>query len=299
MLFILALLSTTPWSADKVDIIRENGESIVHLIGNVVIDDTKTRITSDEARLYENQHYVMLERSVKIADNHGDITADHAVYYFQDRRGILRGNVTLTARDEIIRSDSLLYRGVESSVEMYENIDIEDRKNNLRASGRRGWYDLDEDKGILSGEPKIHILRTEKNPIIMNAREFHLHTREHLFYGHDSVVAFIDSITVYCDTIMYDLEADTGTVASPYVVEQQNILKGETGRFRMKDKDIDFFEVHEGWSRYFSESGSKNIVEGDTIRIMFRDNKALSITVHGNAKGTMTLKQEEEEDAGD
>ena len=133
----------------------------------------------------------------------------------------------------------------------------------------------------------------------MNAREFHLHARENLFYGHDSVVAIIDSITVHCDTITYDLVADTGTVAKPRVVEQQNLLEGMTGRFRMLDNEIDYFEVRDGWSRYYSESGSKNIVEGETIRIVFRDNKALSITVHGDAKGTMTHKQEVEEDAGD
>jgi len=299
MVFILLLFSTTPWSADKVEIIREHGESIVHLIGNVLIDDTNTRITSDEARLYEAQNYVVLERSVRIADKHGDITADYAVYFFQDRRGVLKGSVALIAQDEIIRADSLLYRGNESIVEMYENIDIEDTKNNLQASGQRGWYDLDEEKGVLSGEPKMHILRTEKEPIVVNAREFHLHTRENLFYGHDSVVAVIDSITVYCDTITYDLEADTGTVTNPYVVQQQNLLKGATGRFRMLDNEIDYFEVCDGWSRYYSEGGSKNIVEGETIRIVFRDNKALSITVHGNAKGTMTHKQEVVEDAGD
>jgi lipopolysaccharide export system protein LptA len=299
MLLIFVLFTTTPWSADRVEIVREQGESIVHLIGNVLIEDANTRITSDEARLYETHHYVVLERSVKIADKHGDITADFAVYHFQDRRGILRGSVTLAARDETIRADSLLYRGIEGNIEMYENIDIEDRKNNLRAFGKRGWYDLDDDKGSLSGKPEIHILRAEKDPVIMNAREFHLHTREHLFYGNDSVIAVIDSMTVYCDSIVYDMEVDTGTVANPYVVEQQNILKGESGRFRMKENDIEFFEVQKGWSKYFSESGSKNIVEGETIRIMFRDNKAQSITVHGNAKGTMTLKQEVEEDAGD
>ncbi len=299
MLFILVLCATTPWSADKVEIIREGGESVVHLIGNVLIEDAKTRIASEEARLYENQHYVVLERSVKIEDNNGDIKADYAVYYFQDRRGVLRGNVMLTAEDETIRADSLLYLGAEESVEMYENIDIEDKKNNLRAFGSRGWYNLDEDKGGLTGKPQMHILRTEKVPVIMSAREFHLHTNENLFYGHDSVVAVIDSMTVYCDSIVYDMDVDTGTVANPYVVEQQNILKGTSGRFRMKENDIDFFEVHEGWSKYFSESGSKNVVEGETIHIVFRDNKAQTITVQGSAKGTMTLKQEVEEDAGD
>ena len=112
MLLVL-LLCVTPFSADKVEIIKENGESVVYLVGNVAIEDEHTKITCAEARLNEAQKYVILLNHVIISDKSGTINADYARYYFDDRRGYLSGNVTLTRSEEIISADSLYYNGME------------------------------------------------------------------------------------------------------------------------------------------------------------------------------------------
>jgi hypothetical protein len=83
----------------------------------------------------------------------------------------------------------------------------------------------------------------------------------------------------------------------PVVLEKENELKGESGQFIMKNKEIESFSVQHGWSQYYTEEGSKNVVEGDAISIVFRDGKAIKIIVDGEPKGMLRLKRKAE-DAG-
>jgi lipopolysaccharide assembly outer membrane protein LptD (OstA) len=86
MIFIF-LLAFTPFVADKVEIIRENGESTVHLLGNVIIEDEQTKITCTEARLNDTKGVVVLYFDVMIVDENGEIHANAATYYFREKKG--------------------------------------------------------------------------------------------------------------------------------------------------------------------------------------------------------------------
>lgn len=287
----LFLLCVTPFSADRVEIVEKDGERVVYLVGSVIIEDEHTKITCAEARLSEVQKYVILRNDVNIIDKNGTINADHAQYYFEDQKGYLRGHVTLTRAEEIISADSLYYNGSEEFIEMFSNVKIEDKKNDMVAQGGRGWYDLNNDEGHLIDNPAVEILREQKEPVTLWAREFQLKTDNNEFYGFDSVKAIIDSITVYCDTFLYNVKSEQGVLAKPLIVEKNNELEGKTGQFIMKDKTIESLCVTEGTSTYYTKEGSKNVVEGSEIRIIFNEGKATTIIVEGKPKGFLSLKK--------
>jgi len=291
------LLSLTPFSADKIEIIKEENTSVIHLLGNVKIEDENLKIACREASLHEAEDYVVLIDDVSIIDENGKIQAEFAIYYFDEKKGYLRDSVVLLTGSEIIRADSLYYDGVEELVQMFGNVMIEDKKNNLMAYGEQGWYNLSEDEGCLFKGPRLEIVRENKEPMKVKAQEFKLLADSNKFFGFDSVTAVIDSITVYCDTFSFDLKEDHGTMVNPVILEKNNELRGETGTFKMKDKEIESFGVHRGWSTYYTDEGSKNTVEGEEINIVFRDGKAIKIIVDGEPSGILRLKRKEE-DAG-
>jgi lipopolysaccharide assembly outer membrane protein LptD (OstA) len=292
-MLLIILLCTTPFSADRVEIIREQEERVVHLLGNVVIEDEKTRITCDEAFFHETQNYVILLKNVSIVDGNGEMKAQTALYYFEDMQGYLTGSVSLHRTDQTISADSLYYSGRDARVEMFSNVTIEDQKNNVRAIGGRGWYDLQLDDGYLLEHPLMNINRENKDPIRITALMFKLDTDSNQFYGIDSVVALVDSITIYCDTFTYHVDSARGEMAQPFVVDEKNTLKGDRGQFRMKDNEIESFSVEHGWSRYYTDEGSRNVVEGKQIRIVFSNGKATRIEVDGEPEGVLYLKGEE------
>ena len=302
----LLLAALTPFRADKVEIVQEDSASIVHLIGNVVIEQESTMITSAEAILNETAGYVRLFRDVVIKDKTGDIMAQQALYYFHDKKASLSGTVELRTDTETLSSDSLDYDGVTKQVLMHRNVKIVDEKNDLTAYGSRGWYDLAEDHGSLTGEPHLDVARAPADsgaaprpPMTVVANSFMLYARDNMFWGYDSVTAVIDSITVDCDTFAYDLKKESGTMVRPRVTEKTNELAGTQGSFQFRDKTIEYFSVQQGTARYTTREGSKNFIEGEQITVFFSNGEASRVVAGGQPRGRLLLKSEETgEDAG-
>jgi lipopolysaccharide assembly outer membrane protein LptD (OstA) len=286
------LFALTPFVADKVEIIRENGESTVHLLGNVIIEDEQTRITCAEAMLNDTKGVVILYSDVIIVDENSEIHANAATYYFREKRGYLGGDVELLTKDETIRADSLHYDGIHGFVEMFSNIQIDEPKNNLVAYGQKGWYDLHKEQGYLTEDPRMEIFRDNQPPFTISAQEFELIVPDNTLYGYDSVIAFIDSITIYSDTFEYNLKTERGNLVRPIIVDRENELTGESGQFQLKNKNIESFSVEQGWSTYSTDEGSKNVVSGLKISIIFTEGKATKIFVEGRPQGSLYLKPE-------
>lgn len=294
-MILFFLLCVTPFSADRVEIVKqEGGTSVIHLLGNVKIEDEHLKIACSEASLHEAENYVVLIDDVSIIDENGKIHAGFAVYYFDEKKGYLRDSVVLFTGSDIIRADSLYYDGVDELVQMFGDVTIEDKKNDLMAYGGQGWYDLAKDEGYLMEGPRLEITRENKEPMRVKAQEFKLLADSNEFFGFDSVTAVFDSITIYCDTFSFNLKEDHGTMVNPVVLEKNNELRGETGQFKMKDQQIESFSVRRGWSRYYTDEGSKNIIEGEEINIIFRDGEAIKIIVDGEPSGILRLKRKEE-----
>lgn len=297
-MIIFFLLALAPFSADKVEIVKENGESIVHLLGNVNIEDEQTKITCSQARFNETKNYAVLTKNIHIVDQQGEINADFATYDFNSKQGFLKENVFLVRKNETFSSDSLVYDGMKHHVEMFSSVVIEDTDSTLRAFGTYAWYDLEEEVGFLMDNPSLEILREERSPMFVQAQRFRLDNKMNLLYGFDSVVATIDSVVVTCDTFIYDVKAENGTMMKPVITEVNNQLIGKTGRFVMRDNDIESLSVYDGWSEYYTEKGTKNVVEGEEITILFDDGHATRIIVTGAPKGVVHMR-EGKADAGD
>jgi hypothetical protein len=65
----------------------------------------------------------------------------------------------------------------------------------------------------------------------------------------------------------------------------------------MKDNDIETLSVYSAWSVYFTKDGTKNIVEGERITIVFEEGQANRIIVTGEPRGVVHM-HESNEDVG-
>jgi len=291
---LLLLLNTTPFKAKRVEIVKENGENIVYLLGNVEIEQEDTKISCNEAQLNEIKGTVLLKDSVVIKDKNGEIRAENAIYHFEEKMSTLRGNVRLISEKQIISADSLDYDGDRRYVKMYKNVCLEDKKNRVVAYGGEGWYDLYSEIGSLIKGPKLEIIRENKTSMVITAREFFVKNKEELCYGYDSVVGVIDSINLFCDTISYNISKEIGFMTNPLVIEKNNELKGLNGEFGLKNKTIDYFKVSYGVASYWTDEGAHNIIEGTSINILFQNGRAFKVLVEGNPKGKLYLKEHKE-----
>lgn len=287
-------MALTPFRADRVEIIEEERERIVYLLGNVVIESDEAVITCDEARISEAHGWVRLSGAVKVLDANGEINARSATYYFNENRAYLSDSVIIVTARERIMSDSLYYDGTRNWVEMYGDVLIEDDRNNMVVSGESGWYDLARDEGSLSGDPELRIMREDKTPIVVYANAFALLTRDDQFRGYDAVRAVIDSINIQCDTVSYDLRSEAGEMVRPVIREKNNELTGTRGEFRLRNREIELLDVVNGRSVYYTKEGSKNTVEGGRIAVTFSEGRVVMIRVDSLPRGVLYLKRSQE-----
>ncbi|MBE0433245.1 hypothetical protein IBX73_07250 [candidate division WOR-3 bacterium] len=293
-MIVLFLMALTPFRADRVEIIEEERERIVYLLGNVVIESDEAVITCDEARISEAHGWVRLSGAVKVLDANGEINARSATYYFNENRAYLSDSVIIVTARERIMSDSLYYDGTRNWVEMYGDVLIEDDRNNMVVSGESGWYDLARDEGSLSGDPELRIMREDKTPIVVYANAFALLTRDDQFRGYDAVRAVIDSINIQCDTVSYDLRSEAGEMVRPVIREKNNELTGTRGEFRLRNREIELLDVVNGRSVYYTKEGSKNTVEGGRIAVTFSEGRVVMIRVDSLPRGVLYLKRSQE-----
>lgn len=292
---VLLLFALTPFRADRVEIIEVERERIVCLFGNVVIENDEAVITCREARINEAQGLIELTGAVRIQDANGEINAGSATFHYEENRGRMRDSVVIVTDRERITSDSMYYDGARNWVEMHGNVLIEDDQNSMTVTGQTGAYDLARDEGSLSGAPELRIARAGKTPMIVQAVAFALFTRDDQFRGYEGVRAIIDSITVYCDTFSYDLRDETGALVRPVIREKNNELAGAAGEFRLKNQEIERFDVVDGRSVYYTREGSKNTVEGGRISITFSAGQAVRIQVDSLPRGVLYLKRSQED----
>jgi len=292
-MLILLIIQLTPFTADRVEIVREDGQSVYYLFGHVDITGDSLAIQCQQARLFADADRVELLDSVWIRDPSGEIRAARAEYRFGERLAFLSGGVTLIDSNRTISAESLTYDGGRRRVKMYRTVLIHDPGNNLDAYGQQGWFDLAAETGALSGGPRLEVQRRDKTPMIINARDFFLDAGNNLFYGYDSVTALIDSITILADTFKYGLKSEDGTMVQPRITEKENLLRGSSGTFQIRQQLVHRFSVADGQAVYHTAEGSTNVVTGMSITILFKNGQASTIFVNGDPRGHIVNPRKE------
>ncbi len=292
-MLILLIIQLTPFTADRVEIVREDGQSVYYLFGHVDITGDSLAIQCQQARLFADADRVELLDSVWIRDPGGEIRAARAEYRFGERLAFLSGGVTLIDSNRTISAESLTYDGGRRRIKMYRTVLIHDPGNNLDAYGQQGWFDLAAETGALSGGPRLEVQRRDKTPMIINARDFFLDAGNNLFYGYDSVTALIDSITILADTFKYGLKSEDGTMVQPRITEKENLLRGSSGTFQIRQQLVHRFSVADGQAVYHTAEGSTNVVTGMSITILFKNGQASTIFVNGDPRGHIVNPRKE------
>ncbi len=287
------LCGLTPFTADRVEIMRDNGQNVFRLTGQVQINSDQTTITCREANLHDDEGWVELSDYVLIRDPGGEIQASRAEYRFSERIAYLSGGVKLIDSSRTIWADSLVYEGNLRQASMFRNVEIKDPANNLTATGQRGWFDLNHNIGNLTGQPRLEIERPDKTPMTLTAMNFFLDTGNNQFFGYDSVIALIDSFTIHADTFRYGLNSHEGGMVHPVITEKLNWLEGTRGSFIIQRQLIDQLQVEDGRAVYYTDEGAKNSVTGAVITIVFHEGRAVKIFVQGNPRGHLISKPKE------
>jgi len=115
-------------NADRTEITLVRGEAVATLIGNVIFDYNDLTTYSDKARWWRDKGTVRLSGNVRMLQGGDSLTCDRMTFY--KGRKLLEG---------------------------VGRVDYRSPSDNVRIHGRKGRYDLEKDRFVLTGDP--HFLR--------------------------------------------------------------------------------------------------------------------------------------------
>ncbi len=291
MIFVYLLLTLSPFSADKVEIIRHEEGNIIRLLGDVIIDASTAKIFCQEATIYEFKDLAVLHGAVRIIDTSSTIEADTAYHYLSDERSLLKGNVILKKAARTIYADSLVYFGRRDYTQAFGQVKFTDSTQKLTARGDHGTYDLRQGRGYLEGSPRALIERENKSPIEVNSRIFEFIEKSNSIIAYDSVKVTIDSTFIEGDSLRYFLDKKEGLITNLTISEQRNNIIGDSGRFTLGDDRLEEFKIRNGHGVYLTKEGTKNEVDGGLIVFQFKDGRIYAIEVSDKPKGILYLRK--------
>ncbi len=291
MIVLLFMVTMSPFTADKVEIINGPDGSVVRLVGEVAIQTPTAKITCQEATIYEARNLAVLSGTVKIVDSNSTVEADTAYHYLQGSMSVLKRNVALHRQARSIFADSLVYDRGREQADAFGNVRMVDTVQKFAASSSIGTYDLRRGIGVMRGQPRALVDRAEKPPIEVTSKTLEYQERTNMMFARDSVAVRIDSMLITGDTLRYDINAKEGWISNIVMTEQENRVTGDAGRFELVDDQLSEFEVRSGQGTYLTREGSQNDIAGGSMLFRFSGGRATEIVVTGAPKGYLHLRQ--------
>ncbi|MDI6808381.1 MAG: putative LPS assembly protein LptD [Candidatus Eisenbacteria bacterium] len=228
-------------------------EEIVHFKGNVRIVDGTTVITAPEATYYKESEIAALRGGVKVTDKDAVFLGDRGNYYRKEERALLFGHARLEEKDRWLTAERISFFRKDNMVIAEEKVKGYEAANKSWIDAGRIDYDRTKKMAIASSEP---VVTTEQGGTEGEKTE--------------PMVIRGDKMTFFTD--------EKKAISEGNVTITREKMTATCGKATLLDKENKAVleEIPVAWD----EEGK---VTGDTIEIVFKDNKVDKVYVRGNA----------------
>ena len=117
---------------------------------NVLIDNPKYKVNSDQLDYYTELNQAYLFGNSKIVGNNYTIECERGFYDLDREKGIFKKNATLYYDNKIIKGDSLYFESEKNYAAATKNISIVDSLNNSIITGHYGEIFKEKDSAIIT-----------------------------------------------------------------------------------------------------------------------------------------------------
>ncbi|MEO0081499.1 MAG: LptA/OstA family protein [candidate division WOR-3 bacterium] len=291
ILFLWLVYSVSPAAelyAKKMEIVRTTEGQVTFFRDSVRISDGETRITAGWARVSESQGVAVIGESVVIENPDGVVRADSCVYYLNEKRTELVGNVRVEQESILVFAPKLEYVISRHTVYARDGLVVQGRSRDFRLEGRQGDYDLSQDIGRVENRPRM-IQVQDKDSVVVTASEMQWSARESRALAAGKVQVESGRAQLTCDSLLYLTSEDSGVAwGSPVVTDSSSRTTGCTVTIVVKHGSLDRVEiVGDAASRYRTEAGDQVEVAGTKIIVRMDNGEVGTIEVHELAYGRL------------
>lgn len=272
---------------------RTEDNYFIYLSEDVKIIHGTAVITGDSGFANENTGMIEIIGNVKIIDKGTVITSERAIYWKFEKIAQTVGSSHLINGPSEIFAEKLSYFRIDRISSAYLNVLMIDKDNSAVLIGDTGIYLLNEDYGIIYGNPEL-ISEEDGDSFVVMGDTMENFADSGYYKITGNVSAFRENMYAESEIMFYYPENEKVYLIgnNPWIKNGESKLWGDSLIFWMDEKSIIKIESYFNAGGNFSENNTINNIECDTLFLFFSDNKPRYLEVKGNINGTYITETE-------
>ena len=269
-------------------------QDVVHLYGNVRVDDDTLTLITSEAEYFGKSKTVTSDSAVYLNDIRRTLTADSGRYDTDTKKADFFGHVAV--RDSVSRltSDKLTYFRSDAETFAEGDVDIKSLQNDVTVRGKH-FEDYDKRHySLITGLPLLVQIDTASDgkidtlTIASSRMEAYRDSSNERFVAHDTVRVIRGALSARCGYgTYYSKDSIVVLQKSPVVWYEDNQLTGDSIVVHIKNKKLSEVDViGSAFAISLSDSAYPdryNQLKGKLLRMYLNDRKVDHIVVENNA----------------
>jgi len=309
---LFGLVRLTAGAGNTERIILQNADTlrsrsgIRELIGHVRIKRGETIITSDRALYDPAAGKVILTGSVTLWEPARTIEARRVSYDEQSGDFEASGEVDMTIGDSLrIRCKLARYTELDRTVDLYDEVIIDNLSDNARITGRHGYWTREDEVGVIDQDPIYRLPDTEGDPpdtltIVSKRLTFYRNSRSALFTGRVRLTR--GDLKATADTLHHQPDSSLTVLSGgPVIYQRSDELSGRRIRIYYQGREVDRIFVN-GDAVVDAQAkpgdSRRDHLVGERLIITTIDDSTRRVRVEGDARGLYHVWDEDDRYSG-
>ena len=262
---------------------------------NVTLTNPDNTLFTDSLRYNSENETMSFEGPSEIFSDTNYIACNRGYYDSRNRNSSFSKNVYMQAKQQILRTDSLIYNQAGNFTEAYCNIILKDTVEKMIIQGDHLFYDETKNRFQVNDDV-LYIMTGEKDSLFLHSdtlistREDAIKSRRIQAFPH--VQFFRTDIQGRCDSLDYlVIDSLIQLFKEPIIWQSNNQLTADTLGIRLGKKGIDRMEMKSGGFMIGREDSTKfNQIKGKKITGFFKSDKLHHVLVTGNGESLIYPK---------
>lgn len=266
---------------------------------NVIFTNPDNTLFTDSLRYNSEFETMSFEGPTEIFSDTNYIACNRGYLDSRNRTSTFSKNVFMQAKQQLLRSDSLIYNQAGNFTEAFRNVELKDTVENMIITGEHLFYEELKNRFRIT-EDVLYIMTGEKDSLFLHAdtlvssREEQNQSRRIQAYPH--VQFYRNDIQGKCDSLDY-LVVDSliQLFEDPVIWQDNNQLTADTLGIRLGESGIDRMEMRSGGFMITREDSTiYNQIKGKEITGYFKSDQLNHVVVTGNGESLFYPKDGEE-----
>lgn len=306
-------------SADRSELKKINGETVLELTDNVRIVHGDVTVTAKRGVSYTIQKRTQLFGNVKVVQQTMTMTGDEGEYFQLEDLAVLRKHVHIVDRgwevdcNEVrysrltgeawllgqvvghdstttIHADRILYKRLIETAEAFGNVEMKNTKQDITQYGKHGIYYRNTGQGIVDEEPRLVTNSKEKEPVEVTADTMRVSPDSSWATAYYKVKIIKGNTITQADSAMiYDKKQELELFGKPMAKQDNTWMKGDHMVAYYNDDEVHRIDITGNAEirevpRDSLVLNRDNWMKGDSITIYLHNNDVDSVRVIGHAQ---------------